>query len=840
MCRFRNVVALSSVFLFACTFGVAASLEISRPARSWEFLDATGQRSSILGKEGGSAEAYVYPLKLFADLRFSFEIEGRVIPASAIARRVVSRPGSVSLVYTGDEFRVVETLLVPVQQAGGIIRLRIQTHSPLTVRFTLHPDFQLMWPASFGSAFGQWNQHEHLFVMGADGQHYAAVLGGTDLSLDSADYATNYSSQSRVAFSLGTVNGSATRILAFGGSMKSREEAEQIEANLLQNAAATERDTDDFYEHYLGEMVSVTLPDRDLQTAYDWCRLSLVKGVVENPFLGKGLVAGYGPSKGTYRPGFAWFFGRDSFWSSFAFNSDGDWRNSRDAIAFIAKFQRDDGKIPHEISQSAFQVAWAKDYPYEYASADATPLFITAVRDYVQHSGDKSFATLMWPGVVKAMAFSRSTLDANGFPKNFGVGHGWVEGGPLLPVRVELYLAGCYVEALRSLSQLAQWTGHEGDAESFAREATVKQKELDSLFWLHSSSSYAFAIGTDGKPVDQPTVLALVPEWWSLLNLDHAQTMISHLAAEDHQSDWGMRIISSKATLYSPSGYHFGSVWPLFTGWASLGEYHAHRDAPAFANLKANSWLALDGAGGNTTEVISGESYSPLSTATPHQIWSAAMLISPVLRGLFGLEVDSLKKHITLAPHFPASWNDISVRHVRFGTDGYVDFSFHRDASRLTLQVTNHATGSWTLTFSPAYSRYTAITAATLQNAPVHWTNHIYGTDWHPTIEAAIPDAGATLQIMHRQLFGIEVPAPAPQLAEPSSNLKLLSKVWSTDNRSLQMAVSGLAGKTYELPAVGLEYADQITGGVRDGNFIRITMPAGTGYISSTIGIHLQ
>jgi hypothetical protein len=216
------------------------------------------------------------------------------------------------------------------------------------------------------------------------------------------------------------------------------------------------------------------------------------------------------------------------------------------------------------------------------------------------------------------------------------------------------------------------------------------------------------------------------------------------------------------------------------------------------------------------------------------------MLISPVLRGLFGLEVDSLKKHITLAPHFPASWNDISVRHVRFGTDGYVDFSFHRDASRLTLQVTNHATGSWTLTFSPAYSRYTAITAATLQNAPVHWTNHIYGTDWHPTIEAAIPDAGATLQIMHRQLFGIEVPAPAPQLAEPSSNLKLLSKVWSTDNRSLQMAVSGLAGKTYELPAVGLEYADQITGGVRDGNFIRITMPAGTGYISSTIGIHLQ
>lgn len=840
MCRFRHIVALAIAVPFAAILSAAASLEISRPARTWEFLDATGQRASILGKEDGSVEAYVYPLKLFADLQFTFEIEGRIIPASAIARRVIARPGSVSLIYTGDEFRVVETLLVPVQEAGGIVRLQIQTHNPLTIRFTLHPDFQLMWPASFGSAFGQWNANEHLFVMGADGQPYAAALGGTDLRLDSTDYATNYSSQSRAAFSLGTVNGAATRILAFGGSMKSRAEAQQIEAQLLQNAGAIEKGTEDFYERYLNQTVSATLPDRDLQTAYDWSRLSLVKGLVENPFLGKGLVAGYGLSKGAYRPGFAWFFGRDSFWSSFAFNSDGDWSDSREAIAFIAKFQRDDGKLPHEISQSAAQVAWAKDYPYEYASADATPLFIIAVRDYVEHSGDKAFAALMWPRVVKAMAFSRSTFDADGFPKNLGVGHGWVEGGPLLPVRVELYLAGCYVEAVRSLSQLAEWSGHSGEAAALSREATEKQKKLDDLFWLDRSGTYAFAIGTNGRPVDQPTVLALVPEWWSLLKLNHAQTMISQLAAEDHQSDWGMRIISSKAKLYNPSGYHFGSVWPLFTGWASVAEYRAHRTGPAFGNLKANSWLALDGAGGNTTEVISGESYSPLSTATPHQIWSAAMVISPLLRGMFGLEVDSLHKHITLAPHFPASWNDMSLRHVRLGATGYVDFAFHRDENVLKLQVTNYSTGPWTLTFSPAYSRYTTVTAATLQRASVQWTTQSYGTDWHPTIQATIPTAGATLQITHRQLFDVEVPAPPPQLAEPSSNLKLLSKIWSNDNKSLQMTVFGLAGHTYELAAIGLEYATQITGGVRDGNSIRVTMPAGSGYISSTINIQLR
>lgn len=838
MFSFRFATRLIFIALLAVP-GIPAEVGLSRPVRSWEFLDAVGQQASILGKEDGSLEAYAYPLKLFADLNFTFEVGDRVVPAGAISRRVVARAGSVSLVYTGDEFRVVETLFVPIHEPGGIIRLQIEAHDPLTVRFSLRPDFQLMWPASFGSAFGQWDPKQHLYEMGADGQPYAAVLGGTELSLESTDYATNYSSQSRVAFSLGTVNGSATRILAFGGSMKSRVGALAVETNLIQNAASIETEIAAVYSRYLNDTTSVTLPDHDLQAAYDWSRLSLAKGMVDNPFLGKGLVAGYGPSKGGYRPGFAWFFGRDSFWSSFAFDSDGDWQNSRDAIEFISRFQRADGKIPHELSQSAAQVAWAKDYPYEYASADGTPLFIIAVRDYVRESGDRDFANRMWPRVMKAMAFSRSTFDREGFPKNFGVGHGWVEGGPLLPVRVEFYMAGCYVEAVNSLAQLARWTGHDSDAAALEREARDKTTKLDTPFWLATSGAYAFAIGNDGKPVDQPTVLTLVPEWWSLLNLEHAQTMTTHLAEESHQSDWGMRIISSKATLYSPAGYHFGSVWPLFTGWASVGEYNAHLAAPAFGNLKANSWLTLDGANGNTTEVLSGESYSPLSTATPHQIWSAAMVISPLLRGLFGLDVDSLEKHITLRPHFPPEWTDVSLRHVRLGT-GYADFTFHRSSKSLSLAVENHSSGAWQVTFAPAYSKYTAVTGAEAGNAPAQFTRHDYGVDWHPSMTTTIRSESTTLAFRHEQFFGISVPAPAPALAETSSNLKLTSESWRDNNKVLQLTVSGLAGQTYQIRTVAGESITAVDGATKDGDAIRFTMPAGSGYVQSKLEIHLR
>jgi glycogen debranching enzyme len=279
-------------------------------------------------------------------------------------------------------------------------------------------------------------------------------------------------------------------------------------------------------------------------------------------------------------------------------------------------------------------VDWFKQFPYGFASADATPLYAIATGEYVRASGDVAFAREQAPRLWKALAFMRSTLDAAGFPRNLHVGHGWVEGGPLLPVDVEFYQAGCYVEALRSLAMLARAVGDQPRAGEIAAEFETKRRALEDRFWLPPSHAYAFALDTSGQPVDQPSVLATVPMWFGLPDRQHAQEMIGRLAEEPHSTDWGMRIISSHSPRYDPSGYHFGSVWPLFTGWAAVGEYRYHAAEPALANLRANAWLALDGAGGNTTEVLSGDSYSPLSTASPHQIWSAAMVVSPLLRGL--------------------------------------------------------------------------------------------------------------------------------------------------------------------------------------------------------------
>ena len=813
------------VFLL-CLPRLPAQPAISRPVHTWEFADATGPRAGLFGDEQGNLEAWVYPLKILRDFHFVFHSADHEIPARSAARRIVSKAGTYTILYSGDDFLVAEELCVPRTSSGALIRLRIDARNPLRVDLRFTRDFQLMWPGAFGASYGQWDAGSGVYRMGADGQAYAAVVGAPGASPVAMDFATNYASAADTVLTLGTFKGHEERTIAIAASLKSRDEAfatyRDLTARPAELIAATER----FYEDYLSQTAGLRLPDPALQQAYDWSRISLVKCLVDNPLLGEGLVAGYGPSKGGYRPGFAWFFGRDSFWSSFALDSAGDWETARRAIAFIAHFQRDDGKIPHEISQSASLTPWFRDFPYGYNAADSTPLFLAAVRDYVMASGDVAFAREQAPRLWKALDFMRSTLDADGFPQNLHVGPGWVEGGPLLPVRLELYQAGCYLESLRSLAWLARLLNDADRAQALEAEFAAKQKALERMFWLDSSHSYAFAIDPSGHPVEEASVLSTVPMWFGLLDAGHASAMIDVLAREEHAADWGMRIVSSRSKLYDPSGYHFGSVWPLFTGWASVGEYRYHRQQQALANLEANAELALM-AGGNTTEVLSGNTATPLSTASPHQTWSAAMVMAPLLRGLAGLSVDATLGTVRFAPHLPADWPTLGIDGVRT-PGGRLTMDLARDESTLTLKIVNSSARAVSFEFAPAYPLSAQVTAAEVDGASVRWETEKTSADWHPRIRFAARPGATRVVLRHGGLFGYTVERLPIRLAEPSRNLKIIGEEWSESPRALRVKLSGLSGEKYRLHLAGASQLAAVTGGRREaGDVVVVEMPAG-------------
>jgi glycogen debranching enzyme len=723
---------------------------ITRPVRAWEFVDAVGPKAAFFGAEDGTLEAYVYPLKILKDLSLEFQVGDQRIPAASVARSIESRPGSYTIVYVGDQFRVTQTIAASMTDAGLVMHLQVNSTEPLRIDGEFTRDFQLMWPASFGSGYAQWNREAKAWFFGADGQSFAAVFGSPDMALVNSDYATNYSAQNASVFTLGTITGTQDRWLALAGSVRSRDEAVAAYKRLISDPGKVAADAEAYYRAYLDRTVEVSIPDAMLQRAYDWARVSLVKGMVENPLLGRGLVAGYGPSKGAYRPGFAWFFGRDAFWSSLALTAEGDHENARTAIEFIAKFQREDGKIPHEISQSATLVDWFKQYPYGFASADATPLFVIAVRDYVDASGDVELARHLLPKLNRAFDFMNSTLGAGGFPKNLGVGHGWVEGGPLLPVQTEFYQAGCYVEALESMAALMRALGDSSAAGRFESEFEEKRKTLNDLFWLSGRKAFAFALDEQGNPINEPSVLAAVPMWFRVLDEDKAQDMADLLTKPEYATPWGMRIIGSNSAKFGPAGYHFGSVWPLFTGWASVGAYEQHKPFAGLANLRANSWLALDGAGGNVTEVLSGLAYNPLSTASPHQIWSAAMIISPMLRGLLGLSVDAPNGSMTFAPHLPGEWDSVHVNGIRLG-DRRLNLALRHVAQYYEVNVTNNGKTPVKIDFAPAFGTDAKVLRASVNGQRAVWKDQRHGTDFHAHVMFSAAPGVTTVRIEHQE-----------------------------------------------------------------------------------------
>ncbi|MBV9623216.1 MAG: hypothetical protein JOZ14_04470 [Acidobacteria bacterium] len=265
-------------------------------------------------------------------------------------------------------------------------------------------------------------------------------------------------------------------------------------------------------------------------------------------------------------------------------------------------------------------------------------------------------------------------------------------------------------------------------------------------------------------------------------------------------------------------------MWPLFTGWASVGEYRYHRPFPAYSNLRANDLLALDGSLGHFTEVLSGDYYQPLSTSSPHQIWSAAMVISSLLRGLLGIETDASAARVALRPHVPAEWLWFRLQRVRAG-DVVLDFSFRRTQDRIVLEVDSSQDSN--LEFSPAFSPRAEVIAADKDGQRLSFKIEASDFDQHATVRVPLAKGRSTLTIRLRNDFTLSYRNVLPPLGTRSRELRVISETWSASRDMVTMEVAGAAGSSYELVLSNPSQVAEVQGGeMRDGK-LKIQMPAG-------------
>jgi len=781
----------------AAAQNASALPEISRGERPGAFVSAVGRSAALLGIDDGQFEAWVYPLKILRDLHLRFHVDGRILPAEALARTVITRPQSTTIVYSDGPFQVRETLFVPIHEPGAIITFDVRTERPLEIEVAFKPDFQLEWPADIGPSHLSWDAEHRAFLFDAQNYPYVAFVGSPTARDSKVGKGGDEPGPDESFFLLGvTERGADQKFVYMAASLKGRDDAAGTYDRLIHTASPLMAEATKYYTDYFRHTLNIDVPDADIRQAYDWARINLLQGMVENPLVGTGLIAGYGVSDERRRPGFDWFFGRDALWTSLALDSEGDFADVRTALEFLAKYQRADGKIPHEVPQSASLVPWFENYPYGYSAADATPLFLIAMCDYVQSSGDASFARQEWESIWRAYQFLMSTVDSDGFAKNLGVGHGWVESGPLVPVRTEIYQASLGIEALRSMATLARLLGKDEIASELDQTFEREKIRLNEIFWSPDTKFFAFAIDQNDRRVNEATVLPSVPLWFGLIDPARAGDEITHLAGPDMQADWGMRILSSSSDKYAGDGYHFGSVWPLFTGWASVGEYRYHRDLDAYLNLRANALLGMDGSPGHFTEVLNGSYYEPLATSTPQQIWSAAMVVSPILRGLFGLETNAPTSEVTLKPHVPADWPSFTIANLHVGSTT-LTLRFRKDVNSIWLETTRTGGGKCTLDFSPAVSLRANLGAATLNGRAIPNQVEMSDVDQHVSMRFEVPVGRSTLRLRFNNDFELGIASHLPPMGSTSQGLRIVSEAWTAERDRLILEVAGVAGNAY-------------------------------------------
>ncbi|MBV6521744.1 MAG: hypothetical protein MNPFHGCM_01888 [Gemmatimonadaceae bacterium] len=797
------------------------SLALSGDARPNVYLAAPGRRSIAMGTEDGRLEFWSWPIKWLHDFQLAFRVPkyAAPIPGREIARYVTVRPEGFTIEYAHETFTVRQTVFTPLDKPAAIVLLEVDAIRPMEIVATFVPDIHFAWPAALGGQYVAWNAEQKAFVFSESRRTVNAFLGSPAVT-QASDVPAHMLSAAppQIVIGVGDVNERYTEprlgeppgrnvnihvayipIVLAGGEM-SRDSARALYAELSAPDAAR-REWRRRVEHgdsIRANTVSIITPDTILNRAVEWAKVNMDDGMVCNPDLGCGLVAGYGLSGGASdRPGFGWFFGGDASINSFAMSAVGQHDLVRDGVfRFFAKYQRADGKITHEISQGARKIDWFGAYPYAYYHGDTTPFWILAFGEYWKQSADTSLVRELWPNLRKAYTWSRSAdSDGDGLMENTIAGAGALEVGDLQEGIVsDVYLSGVWIAALERFARMADAMEEPALAVE-ARE--IRRKALgtiESKLWLPGIGQYAFAILEKGAVNENLTAWPATAMSFDVFDAGRGAQMAARLASSNIMTDWGARPLSAASALFDPLHYNNGAVWPFVTGWVALAQYR-YRNAHAgrFA-LDAIARTGFDEARGRNPEVISGRVYKPLDTAVPHQFFATSMVLTPLLRGLLGIDVDAPAGRLRIAPSLPPEWDSIRVERVRVGSD-VVSLLMTRKAGTIAVEAWREhgdAARPLAVEFAPSLPLGAHMVAASSGDAR---------REERPG--AVVVRASGNLRERVRLFvtwsggWEVSVPPAAPRIGDRSSALRVLSE--RMDGESYVVQLEGRAGHSYDI-----------------------------------------
>lgn len=675
--RYSRHIAFGLLSAIASCALLAAQQPIRKPVQPSKFVGAIGQRAAILGREDGTFEAWLYPIKILRDFRISVYVDGALEPQplAELAETVTALPGSVTITHAHAAFTVRQTFVASMPDPVLAVLLDVETSRSLKFRASFIPEMKPMWPASFGGQSTDWDEKAGVLTFTEGLQRFNPVIGCPRFSRISEQIGHQLPDRTvSIEFELSPEEARRGPVaIVIAADRASYDRAAPAAARLSEAARA-------YYEAFERRTLSIQMAPR-LAEPFAWAKVSMDKGWACNEIpaggatppdrratLTCGLVAGWGASGLSERPGFGWYFGGDALMNLWGILDYGDFERARGVLDFLLQHQRADGKIPHELTQSLGLLDWSK-YPYGYYHGDTTPLLLYSASRYVRRSGDTRWLSDNWPKLERAFAVSRSAIDTDGLLLNRKAGAAAVETGALSgKVLKDIYLQGVWIAALGGYRDMARWLGKEEPA----REAeTMRSHALEAIqsWYVPGKGHFAFAQLKDGTRYEANSGWqAFLLAFSGLVDPKLAGDATKALSRPELATNWGTRLFATDSPFYNALGYNDGSVWPFVTDFVALAEFRNGRPEDGFLRILGMAdATGLSGAG-LLAENFSGDRFQTLPHAVPHQLFSSLAMIHPVVSGMLGLDGDALAGTLNLSPRVPRSLGPVRFERYRVGS----------------------------------------------------------------------------------------------------------------------------------------------------------------------------
>jgi len=444
-------------------------------------------------------------------------------------------------------------------------------------------------------------------------------------------------------FSLGAGEEKELRFLIVAEHEQGPENAMAVFDLLMEQRDTLLADKTNLYEERVFGGVRFSCSNFAFQRAYYCAKANLVMLSADlAPYIGRYLFAGV--------PEYVQLFGCDTAYSVPGLVSTGFDDEALHALKNLAEVgDRQEGRIPHELSTSG--------NVYNKGNAQETPQFTSACWNYFRFTGNMSFLEEIYP-LCKEGIFDHVLVLRDRDKDHYPEGAGMVERSGMGPEKLD---CACYLyKGILDLSQMAVALNKDEEAIQYTDLAEEIKQSFNEDWWIEVEGMFADSLGADNSQKMDGHWIVAVPMEVGIADQEKGAQALERINQE-WVNEWGL--VHTKGLEER--------VWTLPTGVLAQAECN-------YGSVEMGTRLIEDIA-----RTIEHGMLGAFSELIPEggdfmQLWSAAMFLSGITEGIFGLDPLAHQHRLILSPQLPKGWEFARLEGVEIGAHT-IDIALDRE-----------------------------------------------------------------------------------------------------------------------------------------------------------------